>query len=191
MQNYIYIALGGALGSLTRYWVGAAVANRMGTRFPYGTFIVNITACLFLGFALTLMGKRPEISPALRFLIPIGFVGAYSTFSTFEWETFANLQTGAFLMAELLGANSCILVKNVEGLFDQDPRLNPTASLIEEISAEELIGKDMEDLVLERKTVELLRHAANVRKIKIVNGHKRGNIGQVLANEKVGTVITA
>ncbi|QNI34085.1 fluoride efflux transporter CrcB [Alloacidobacterium dinghuense] len=109
MQNYVYIALGGALGSLTRYWVGATVANRMGTRFPYGTFIVNITACLILGFALTLMGKRPEISPALRFLIPIGFVGAYSTFSTFEWETFANLQTGAFFIAGLYVILSCVL----------------------------------------------------------------------------------
>src|SRR5262249_32733713 len=54
--------------------------------------------------------------------------------------------TGAFLMAELLGAKSCILVKDVDGLFDEDPRLNPRARLIEEIGAERLIGMDMEDL---------------------------------------------
>jgi molybdenum storage protein len=99
--------------------------------------------------------------------------------------------TGAFLMAELLGAKSCILVKDVDGLFDEDPRLNPRARLIEEIGAEGLIGMDMEDLVLERKTVELLQHAANVRKIKIINGHKRGTIGQALTEEKVGTIIKA
>ena len=109
MQNYLYIAVGGALGSLTRYWVGTAVANRMGTKFPYGTFIINITACLIIGFALTLLGRRPGINPAWRFLIPIGFVGAYSTFSTFEWETFANLQTGAFFIAGLYVVSSCVL----------------------------------------------------------------------------------
>lgn len=99
--------------------------------------------------------------------------------------------TGAFLMAELLGAKNCILVKDVDGLFDEDPRLNPTARLIEEIGAEGLIGMDMEDLVLERKTVELLQHATNVRKIKIINGHKRGTIEQALTEEKVGTIIKA
>lgn len=109
MRNYLYIAAGGALGSLARYWVGSAVANRLGTKFPYGTFIINITACLIIGFALTLLGKRPEFSPAWRFLIPIGFVGAYSTFSTFEWETFSTLQTGAFMMAALYVVLSCVL----------------------------------------------------------------------------------
>ncbi|MFY9935422.1 MAG: fluoride efflux transporter CrcB [Silvibacterium sp.] len=99
MQKYFFIALGGSLGSLARFWVGTAVANRLGTRFPYGTFVINLTACIIVGFALTILGKHAELSPAWRFLIPIGFVGAYSTFSTFEWETFANLQTGAFLIA--------------------------------------------------------------------------------------------
>ena len=99
MQKYFFIALGASLGSLARFWVGTAVANRLGTRFPYGTFVINLTACIIVGFALTILGKHAELSPAWRFLIPIGFVGAYSTFSTFEWETFANLQTGAFLIA--------------------------------------------------------------------------------------------
>jgi molybdenum storage protein len=94
-------------------------------------------------------------------------------------------------MAELLGAKSCILVKNVDGLFDEDPRLNPKARLIEEIGAEGLIGMDMEDLVLERKTVDLLPHATNVREIKIINGHKRGTVGRALGEEKVGTIIRA
>ncbi len=109
MTKYFFIALGGALGSLTRFWVGSTIANRMGTRFPYGTFLINITACLIIGFSLTFLGRRTEINPAWRFLIPIGFVGAYSTFSTFEWETFATLQTGAFLMAALYVALSLLL----------------------------------------------------------------------------------
>jgi fluoride exporter len=98
LQKYFFIALGGALGSLARYWVGTAVASRMGTKFPYGTFVINVTACVIIGFILTLLGTRTELNPAWRFLIPIGFVGAYSTFSTFEWEIFTSLQTGAFLI---------------------------------------------------------------------------------------------
>ena len=96
MQKYFLIAVGGALGSLARYWVGSAVTSRMGNRFFYGTFVVNMTACLIIGFSLTWLGQRTEINPAWRFLIPIGFVGAYSTFSTFEWETWSNFTSGAF-----------------------------------------------------------------------------------------------
>ena len=98
MQKYLFVALGGALGSVARFWVGSAISGRMGTRFPYGTFVVNVTACVIIGFILTLLGGRTEIHPAWRFLVAIGFVGAYSTFSTFEWEIFSTLQAGAFLM---------------------------------------------------------------------------------------------
>ena len=101
MQKYVLIAVGGALGSLARFWVGSAIANRFGTKFPYGTFVINITACLIIGLSLAFLGRRPELNAAWRFLIPIGFIGAYSTFSTFEWETFSNLQTGAFFVAGL------------------------------------------------------------------------------------------
>jgi fluoride exporter len=99
LQKYFFIALGGSLGSLARFWVGSTIASRLGTRFPYGTFVINITACVIIGFSLTLLGGRTELNPAWRFLIPIGFVGAYSTFSAFEWEIFSSLQTGAFLIA--------------------------------------------------------------------------------------------
>ena len=101
MQKYLFIAIGGSLGSLARFWVGSTITSRMGTRFPYGTFVINITACVIIGFSLAFLGKRTELNPAWRFLIPVGFVGAYSTFSTFEWETFSSLQTGAFLIAAL------------------------------------------------------------------------------------------
>ena len=109
LQKYLMIAIGGALGSIARYLVGSAVANRMGVRFPYGTFVINLTACVIIGFSLTLMSRRTEMNPAWRFLIPIGFVGAYSTFSTFEWETFTSLQTGAYLIAVLYVTLSCLL----------------------------------------------------------------------------------
>ncbi|HEX5233974.1 MAG TPA: fluoride efflux transporter CrcB [Silvibacterium sp.] len=109
MQKYFYIALGGALGSIARFWVGAAVAGKLGTRFPYGTFVVNLTACIVIGFSVEMLGKHAEINPAWRYMIPTGFIGAYSTFSTFEWETFSNLQLGSFTIAGLYVASSILL----------------------------------------------------------------------------------
>ena len=109
MQKYFFIALGGSLGSLARYWVGSTVAGRMGTRFPFGTFVINITACIIIGFSLAFLAKRTELNPAWRFLVPVGFIGAYSTFSTFEWETYSNLQAGAFLIAGLYVILSLLL----------------------------------------------------------------------------------
>ena len=109
MQKYLLIAIGGALGSIARYAVGAAVTSRMGLRFPYGTLVVNFTACLVIGFTLTFLGNRSDLNPAWRFLIPVGFIGAYSTFSTYEWETLATLRNGAFAVAALYAVGSLVL----------------------------------------------------------------------------------
>ena len=108
MQKYLYMAIGGAVGSIARYWVGSEVSSRMGTKFPYGTFLINVTACVIIGFSLTYLGKRVELNPAWRFLIPIGFVGAYSTFSTYEWETLSTLRSGAFFLAALYAVGSLL-----------------------------------------------------------------------------------
>lgn len=109
MQKYFYIAVGGAFGSIARYWVGSTVASRLGTKFPYGTFVINLTACAMIGFSLTFLAKRTGLNPAWRFLVPIGFIGAYSTFSTYEWETLSTLRSGAFLEASLYAFGSLIL----------------------------------------------------------------------------------
>jgi fluoride exporter len=109
LQKYLLIAVGGAFGSIARYWVGSTIAGRLGIRFPYGTLIVNITACLVIGFSMTYLGRRVDLNPAWRFLIPVGFIGAYSTFSTYEWETLSTLRSGAFAMAALYAVGSLIL----------------------------------------------------------------------------------
>jgi fluoride exporter len=109
LQKYLLIAIGGALGSIARYWVGSTIAGRMGIRFPYGTLIVNITACIVIGFSLTYMSRRADLNPAWRYLIPIGFIGAYSTFSTYEWETLSTLRAGAFFLAALYAGGSLLL----------------------------------------------------------------------------------
>jgi molybdenum storage protein len=99
--------------------------------------------------------------------------------------------TGALLMAEVLGAKSCILVKNVDGLYTEDPRVNPDAELIKDITVDELLKMDMEDMVMERKILFLLRDAATVKEVRIVNGHKRGMLERALNGENVGTIIRA
>ena len=109
MQKYLYIAIGGALGSIARYALSVGVSDRLGTRFPYGTLLVNISACAMIGFSLAILNRHSNFNPALRYLIPIGFIGAYSTFSTFEWEIFSNLRSGAFWIALLYVAASLVL----------------------------------------------------------------------------------
>jgi CrcB protein len=109
LQRYLLIAIGGALGSLARFWVGSTIGGRMGIKFPYGTMVVNLTACLIIGFTLTYLGRRADLNPAWRFLIPVGFIGAYSTFSTYEWETLSSLRSGAFMLAALYAGGSLIL----------------------------------------------------------------------------------
>jgi CrcB protein len=109
VQKYLLIAIGGALGSIARVWVSSAVTNRMGFKFPYGTLIVNVTACLIIGLSITYLGKRADLNPAWRYLIPMGFIGAYSTFSTYEWETLVTLRSGAFFLAALYAGGSLVL----------------------------------------------------------------------------------
>jgi fluoride exporter len=109
LQKYLLIALGGALGSMARYWIGSTIAGRLGMRFPWGTLIVNLTACLVIGFTLTFLARRTGIHATWFYLFAIGFIGAYSTFSTFEWESFSLLRAGAFPAAAIYSVGSLVL----------------------------------------------------------------------------------
>lgn len=109
LSKYIFIAVGGALGAIARFWVDSAVASRLGTKFPYGTFVINITACVLIGFSLTFLARRTDLNPAWRFFIPMGFLGAYSTFSSYGWETVSMLRDGGFSMASLYAFGSLFL----------------------------------------------------------------------------------
>jgi len=90
------VALGSALGGLARWGIGVAVGRWLGTAFPYGTLFINVSGCMFLGWFLTLLAERLVLTETawlrpddLRLMIAVGFTGAYTTFSTFEYEAHA------------------------------------------------------------------------------------------------------
>jgi CrcB protein len=101
MTKYLMVGLGGALGSILRFWVGGFIGERMGSRFPYGTFVVNCTGSFLVGFIVTLLANHLDWSPNWKYLLPIGFIGGYTTFSAFELETFRSFEDGAFMIAAL------------------------------------------------------------------------------------------
>jgi CrcB protein len=102
LDRYAMIALGGALGAIARYQLASMIQARIPAGFPWGTFVVNISGCLVMGVATTLLTDRLVVHPNWRFLVPIGFIGAYTTFSTFEMETFRAVTEGGWLIG---GAN--------------------------------------------------------------------------------------
>lgn len=98
---------------------------------------------------------------------------------------------GCYLVAETYGCQNMIFVKDEDGLYTANPKTDRAATLIPEITVDELIEADLPDLVIERPVLELMRRARHVRSVQIVNGLKPGNLTRALAGERVGTVITA
>ncbi len=88
------VMLGGASGSLTRYVLGTVIMTRLGTRFPVGTMFINISGSFLIGLLMTLFSDRLLPHPNWRLLLVVGFLGGYTTFSSFEWETLALAQEG-------------------------------------------------------------------------------------------------
>src|SRR4051794_24301500 len=87
MREFLIIGAGAVLGANLRYWIANLFAERLGPAFPYGTLFINITGSFIIGFALTLIGNRVVSDPGYRLLIGTGFLGAYTTFSTFSYDT--------------------------------------------------------------------------------------------------------
>jgi CrcB protein len=94
-----FIAAGGALGSVCRFLLTGVVQRQLGTGFPYGTLVVNVTGSLLLGILLRYSLDTPGVSPEARALLATGFCGGYTTFSAFSYETMALLQAGDYRRA--------------------------------------------------------------------------------------------
>lgn len=98
---------------------------------------------------------------------------------------------GCFLVAEAYGCRSMIFVKDEDGLYTANPKTDPTATLISEITVEELIAADLPDLVVERPLLELMAHARHVKSVQVVNGLRSGTITKALQGQHVGTIVHA
>jgi CrcB protein len=103
MLSYLWIAIGGALGSVARFWFSGFVAERFGETFPLGTILVNVTGSFAIGFFATLTSPdgRVLVSPSFRQFFMIGICGGYTTFSSFSLQTLNLAQDGEWLYAGL------------------------------------------------------------------------------------------
>jgi len=109
MLNMFAVAIGAALGANLRYLISTWVAQRVGSGFPYGTLLINVTGCLVIGIVLTLAATKFTLSEPLRLLIVTGILGGYTTFSSFGYEAFALIGSGNIEEAVLYMTSSLIL----------------------------------------------------------------------------------
>ena len=103
------VMFGGATGSLARYVVGTAIMNRVGGRFPLGTVFINLTGSFLIGLIMTLLTERFNPHPNWRLVLVVGFLGGYTTFSSFEWETLGLVRDGARWLGLLYVAGCVVL----------------------------------------------------------------------------------
>ena len=99
--------------------------------------------------------------------------------------------TGAYLISEVFGARSMIFVKDEDGLYTADPKKDRNATFIPEATVDEIAAMDLDDVVVERSVLDLMRNAQSSRRIQIINGLVPGNLTKALNGESVGTVITS
>ena len=93
-MDYVYVGLGGLIGSSTRYWIGGLAAARFGEAFPYGTFFINVSGSFLLGLLVGVLTPRTD-GHAWRLFLGTGFCGGYTTFSTYTVETVKLLENGS------------------------------------------------------------------------------------------------
>jgi CrcB protein len=107
MEKFLLISAGAILGANARYWLGDWAAQKWGATFPIGTLIINLTGSLLLGLFMTLATERFMLDPRWRLLFAVGFLGAYTTFSTYTYESFNLLLSGQWLpgLLNLLGSS--------------------------------------------------------------------------------------
>ena len=105
----VLIGIGGVLGANARYLVSVWAARRIGASFPYGTLIVNLSGSLLLGFMATAIVGRVVSDPDIQLLVSIGFLGAYTTFSTFAFESVGLIRRRAFVLAGVNVLGSTVL----------------------------------------------------------------------------------
>ena len=109
MDRYLVVLTGAGLGGLTRYVAGTWITAKYGGRFPLGTLIINVTGSFLIGVLMTLLTETLQPHPNWRLFLVVGILGGYTTFSSFEYETFQAVRDGARWMAMLYMTGSVLL----------------------------------------------------------------------------------
>ena len=98
-MQYVAVALGAVLGANLRFVVTNWAADRFGPDFPYGTFLINVSGAFAIGIVLSFLGERVGVNPMWRLFFATGFLGGYTTFSSYAWEVLTLVQDGDWLPA--------------------------------------------------------------------------------------------
>ena len=109
MIPYLLVTIGGGTGALARYVAASAIMTRFGGKFPLGTLVINVTGSFSIGFLMTMLTGRLQLDPRWRLLLVVGFLGGYTTFSSFEWETFTAVREGGLWTGMLNVVSSIVL----------------------------------------------------------------------------------
>jgi CrcB protein len=118
-MDYVWVAIGGGVGAVARYGLGLWIVGRLGPGFPFHTLIINVTGSFAIGILLTLLTERLIADPAWRLFLVVGFLGGYTTFSSYTFETLALIEAGESLGAVLyvLGSNGLGLLAALLGIM--------------------------------------------------------------------------
>lgn len=118
MTGLFWVAMGGALGAVARYGVAVGSVKLLGSQFPYGTLIVNTAGAFAALFILTLLSEKLALMPAVRLFAVVGFLGAFTTFSTYTYETILFIEAGEWGRAlwNMLINNGLSLAAGVLGI---------------------------------------------------------------------------
>lgn len=108
-MQILTVALGGALGAVSRFCIGNIVSKCLGSSLPYGTFLINIVGCFFMGLLMTVIAERQLLPSAWRLFLCVGFLGGFTTFSSFGYETFNLINNGKLLEALGYAGGSVVL----------------------------------------------------------------------------------
>jgi CrcB protein len=99
MSKWFLLIVTGSAGTIARYVLSSTINSAIGTRFPFGTLVVNLVGCFIMGFLVELNENKFHLAPEVKLFLLIGFLGAFTTFSSFIAETADLVQRGAFILA--------------------------------------------------------------------------------------------